>query len=183
MAAHCSVFIATSLDGFIARSNGSIDWLNEANKSVTPGEDCGYGKFMADVDALVMGRKTFEQVITFDAWPYGSMPVVILSRRGASLPSTLPPSVSVTNEKPSALVARLTERGAKKIYVDGGLAIQSFLAAGLIDDITITVIPVLLGTGKPLFGPLSADVSLEHEGTTAFEFGFVQTRYRVIHDT
>lgn len=180
MTANCSVFIATSLDGFIARSNGSIDWLNEANKSVPPGEDCGYSKFMSDVDALVMGRNTFEQVLSFDSWPYGSTPVVVLSRRGISLPSSLPPSVSVSNETPEVLVARLTELGAKKIYVDGGLTIQSFLAAGLIDDMTITVIPVLLGSGKPLFGPLAADVHLAHKNTTTFEFGFIQNQYQVI---
>ncbi|TLN00104.1 dihydrofolate reductase [bacterium] len=183
MVAKCSVFIATSLDGFIARSDGSIDWLNEANKSVTPGEDCGYGKFMADVDALVMGRNTFEQVLTFESWPYGSTPVVVLSHREISLSPNLPKSVSVSNKTPTELVASLTERGARKIYVDGGLTIQSFFAAGLIDDITITVIPVLLGTGKPLFGPLQTDLHLVHEGTTAFEFGFVQSRYRVFRNT
>lgn len=182
--ANCSVFIATSLDGFIARNSGSIDWLEKANESVAPGEDCGYSKFMADVDALVMGRNTFEQVLTFDPWPYDSIPVVaVLSKRGIALPSGLPPGVSVTNEAPRTLVERLTEQGARKIYVDGGLAIQSFLATGLIDDITITVIPVLLGSGKPLFGPLPADVRLAHENTTVFEFGFVQSRYRVIRDT
>lgn len=183
MTASCSVFIATSLDGFIARNNGSIDWLNHANQSVTPGEDCGYNKFMTDVDALVMGRNTFEQVLTFDSWPYASTPVVVLSRRGISLPSHLEPFVTVSDEAPSALVARLTKGGAKKIYVDGGLTIQSFLAAGLIDDITITVIPVLLGSGRPLFGPLTADVRLEHQRATVFEFGFVQNQYRVIPNT
>jgi dihydrofolate reductase len=180
--AKCSVFVGTSLDGFIARSDGSIDWLNEANKSVAPGEDCGYGKFMADVDALVMGRSTFEQVLNFDSWPYGSTPVVVLSHREISLPAKLPQSVSVTNKTPATLVAWLTERGAKKIYVDGGRTIQSFLAAGLIDDITITVIPILLGSGRTLFGPLQTDIRLAHEGTKAFEFGFVQHQYRVIRD-
>ena len=182
MTASCSVFIATSLDGFIARTNGSIDWLNEANKSVTPGEDCGYSNFMADIDALVMGRNTFEQVLTFDSWPYGSTPVVVLSRREISLPFNVPPCVSVSNETPSTLVARLTEHGATKIYVDGGLTIQSFLSAGLIDDITITVIPVLLGSGRPLFGSLPADVHLAHENARVFDFGFVQNRYRVIRN-
>jgi len=180
--ANCSVYIATSLDGFIARSDGNIDWLNEANKSVTPGEDCGYSKFMADVDVIVMGRNTFEQVLTFGSWPYGSTQVVVLSQRGISLPSGLPPSVSVSSESPIALAARLAEHGTKKIYVDGGLTIQSFLAAGLVGDITITTIPVLLGSGKPLFGPLPSDVHLAHESTTAFEFGFVQNRYRVIQN-
>lgn len=183
MVAKCSVFIATSLDGFIARSDGSIDCLNEANKSVTPGEDCGYGKFMTNVDALVMGRNTFEQVLTFDSWPYGSTPVVVLSHREISFPPNLPQSVSVSNKTPTALVAWLTERGAKNIYVDGGLTIQSFFAAGLINDITITVIPVLLGSGRSLFGPLQTDLRLAHEGATVFDFGFVQSRYRVIRDT
>lgn len=183
MIASCSVFIATSLDGFIARSDGSIDWLHEAEKFVTPGEDCGYSKFMADVDALVMGRNTFEQVHSFDTWPYGSTPVIVLSHRGITLPDNLPPSVSVSNETPTALVVRLSDQGAKKIYVDGGLTIQSFLVAGLINKIIVTVIPILLGAGKRLFGPLSADVRLEHEGTIAFEFGFVQSQYRVVHDT
>lgn len=182
MVAKCSVFIATSLDGYIARSNGSIDWLTEANKSIPPGEDCGYSKFMADVDALVMGRNTFEQVLTFDSWPYGSTPVVVMSQREISLPPNLPQSVSVSNKTPTALVAWLSGQGARKIYVDGGLTIQSFFAAGLIDDITITVIPVLLGSGRPLFGSLPTDVRLEHESTSAFKFGFVQSRYRVIRD-
>lgn len=182
MTASCSVFIATSLDGFIARSDGSIDWLNQANHAVTPGEDCGYGCFMADVDVLVMGRNTFEQVLGFDAWPYGTKEVIVLTRRDISLPSHLPPCVSVSRETPEALVARLAARGVRKIYVDGGQTIQGFLAAGLIEELTITVIPVLLGAGKPLFGPLSADVHLRHESTTAFDFGFVQNRYRVVRD-
>ena len=93
MLANCSAFIATSLDGYIARNNGSIDWLTEAHESITPGEDCGYSKFMADVDALVMGRSTFEQVLTFDSWPYGSTPVVVMSHRQITLPTHLSPSV------------------------------------------------------------------------------------------
>lgn len=183
MTARCSVFIATSLDGFISRTDGSIDWLNEANQRVPPGEDCGYDNFMADVDALVMGRNTFEQVLTFGAWPYGSTPVVVLSQRGIELPADLPPSVSVSSESPAALVARLSENSVKKIYVDGGRTIQSFLAAGLVDDMTITVIPVLLGSGRSLFGPLPGAVHLAHEVSHAFEFGFVQNRYRVIRAT
>jgi dihydrofolate reductase len=182
MRASCSVFIATSLDGFIARKDGSIDWLNEANKAVPAGEDCGFSKFMASVDALVMGRNTFEQVLAFDAWPYGSTPVVVLSHREISLPSHLPDSISVSNETPTALVERLSETGAEHLYIDGGLTIQCFLSAGLIDSIIITKIPVLLGSGKPLFGPLAADLHLVHQRTTVFEFGFVQSSYRVIYN-
>ena len=179
MSAICSVFIATSLDGFIARSDGSIDWLNEANSVVPQGEDCGYKKFMSTVDTLVMGRNTFEQVLTFGEWPYGSTPVVVMSRRGITLPNDIPSSVSVSKESPDDLVLRLSAQGAQHLYIDGGLTIQSFLAAQLIDDITITVIPILLGSGKPLFGPLSRDVYLSHEASRVFEFGFVQHKYRV----
>jgi len=183
MRAICSVFIATSLDGFISRSDGRIDWLNEANATMPQGEDCGYKKFMSTVDALVMGRNTFEQVLTFDKWFYDSTPVVVMSRRGMKLPDTVPSSVSVTNESPEELVRRLSAQGAKRLYIDGGLTIQSFLAAQLIDDMTITVIPILLGSGKPLFGPLSNDVHLSHEASHVFEFGFVQHTYRVNRNT
>ncbi len=103
MTTQCAVFIATSLDGFIAREDGSIDWLNDANQTVPPGEDCGYGEFMADVDVLVMGRNTFEQVLTFTPWPYGSTPVVVMSRKGLELPSAVPLSVSVSSEHPAYL--------------------------------------------------------------------------------
>jgi len=176
----CSAFIATSLDGYIARSDGSIDWLDDANRSVPPGEDCGFAAFMADVELLAMGRNTFEQLLSFDSWPYGATPVVVLSQRGVTLPAHLPPCVSVSSETPEALVARLRQQGVKKIYVDGGRTIQSFLAAGLIGEITITVIPILLGNGKPLFGPLPTDLHCHLEHSIAFDFGFVQSRYRVI---
>ncbi|MCR2747440.1 dihydrofolate reductase family protein [Limnobacter parvus] len=180
MTTQCEVFIATSLDGFIARKDGSIDWLNQANQVVPPGEDCGYGKFMADVDVLVMGRNTFEQVLTFTPWPYGSTPVIVMSRNGVALPPTVPSSVSVSTEAPAALIERLGKQGVKKVYLDGGQTIQSFLATGLVNSITITTIPVLLGEGKPLFGPLPKDVKLLHKSTKAFEFGFVQSQYELI---
>jgi dihydrofolate reductase len=178
--ARCSVFIATSLDGFIAREDGGIDWLEEANRAVPAGEDCGYGQFMATVDALVMGRHTFEQVLAFESWPYGRMPVVVLSRRMTGLPAGVPPTVSLYSGVPAELVARLSREGMRHVYVDGGITIRQFLAAGLINEITLTVIPVLLGTGRPLFGPLAADVRLEHIATRAFDFGFVQSRYRIL---
>jgi dihydrofolate reductase len=179
MDAVCSVFVATSLDGFIARSDGSIDWLNDANAAIPEGEDCGYKKFMSDIDTLVMGRNTFEQVLTFGEWSYGSTPVIVMSRRDITLPGDIPSWVSVSSESPDDLVQRLSTQGARHLYIDGGLTIQSFLAAQLIDDITITVIPILLGAGKPLFGPLPHDVSLSHVGSHTFDFGFVQNKYRV----
>ncbi|MGV3468017.1 dihydrofolate reductase family protein [Limnobacter sp.] len=179
MKTQCAVFIATSLDGFIAREDGSIDWLNEANQVVPHNEDCGYGQFMADVDVLVMGRNTFEQVLTFTPWPYGSTPLVVMSRKGLELPPTVPPTVSVSSEHPNVLIDRLSRQGVKKVYLDGGQTIQSFLAEGLVSSITVTTIPVLLGGGKPLFGKLPTDIKLQHKSTKAFPFGFVQSEYIV----
>ena len=172
-----SVFIATSLDGFIARTEGSIDWLNEANSIVPSGEDCGFAGFMESVDVLVMGRNTFEQVLSFGEWPYGDKKVVVLSRKGVAVPVTIKNKVSTSSEDPKSLVERLEAEGVKHLYIDGGKTIQSFLASNLIDEITITTIPVLLGAGLPLFGPLKKDINLKHVSTNAYPFGFVQNRY------
>jgi dihydrofolate reductase len=134
---------------------------------------------MATVDAVVMGRKTFETVLTFDAWPFGSKPVIVLSGR----PSTLhaPPGAvcDMMGGTPPEVVARLEARGLKHIYVDGGVTIQGFLNAGLIQRVIITRIPVLLGSGIPLFGPLPHDVRLRHVATRAFPSGLVQSEYLV----
>jgi len=183
MRPQCSVFIATSLDGFISRVDGRIDWLEAANASVTPGEDCGYAAFFTGVDALVMGRGTFEQVLSFPTWPYGAKRVFVVSRTLSELPGSAPSTVSLSAEPPTELVERLYAEGFRHLYVDGGRTIQSFLNAGLIDELTITVIPVLLGAGRPLFGPLWADVQLELIGSRAYPFGFVQNRYRVRSST
>lgn len=179
MRARASVFVATSLDGFIARPDGSIDWLNEANRAVPGGEDCGYSEFIKSVDILVMGRKTFETVLSFDAWPYEDKRIVVLSSKPLGIPVGLPGTVSASSESPEALVARLSAQGARRLYVDGGITIQRFLAAGLIDDLTITLIPVILGQGRPLFGPAEYDIPLVHVATRTFEFGFVQIKYAV----
>ena len=174
-----SVYIATSLDGFIARNDGGLDWLNEANATVPDGEDCGFHAFMDSVDALIMGRKTYEQVLSFGEWPYGRTPVVVLSRNPISFPPNVPEPVTHSSEPPHDLLERLSGKGVEHVYVDGGMTIQGFLAEGLIDEITVTVIPVLLGDGIPLFGPIVQDISLTHVRTTAFDFGFVQTTYSV----
>jgi dihydrofolate reductase len=176
----CSVFIATSLDGFISREDGSIDWLDRANTRVPKGEDCGYEEFMSSVDALVMGRHTFELAKSFGDWPYGQTPVFVLSSRMSSLPSGLPSTVYLSNEAPASLVARLSADGMRHLYIDGGVTIQRFLSYALIDEVTITKIPVLIGSGRPLFGPLSQDVDLRHISTRTFDFGFVQSQYRVV---
>ena len=180
MAARASVFIATSLDGFIARNDGELDWLDEANATVPAGEDCGYNALMKSVDVLVMGRKSYEKVLTFGQWPYGETRVVVLSQNPISFPDVLPKCVSHSSESPEDLHRRLSNEGASHLYIDGGVTIRSFLLAGLIDEITITVIPVLLGSGISLFGPITEDLWLTHRSTTAYDFGFVQSTYDVV---
>jgi len=179
MRAKVSVYVATSLDGFIARSNGDVDWLNDLQRKMPPGEDCGYRAFADSVDVLVMGRKTYEQVLTFGQWPYGKKPVVVLSSKAISFPAELPKTVSHSSEEPDALVERLTAEGAGHLYIDGGVTIQRFLAAGLVDEITIATIPVILGEGIPLFGPVAGDLWLECIETRAYRFGITQARYAV----
>lgn len=174
-----SVFIATSLDGFIARSDDEIDWLDAANASTPAGEDCGYSAFMESVDFLVMGRKTYEKVLSFDNWPYENKPVIVLSSKKIEFSRDLAQTVSWSAESPKELYERLSRQGAKRLYIDGGVTIQRFMAEGLINDLTITIIPVILGSGKPLFGKLDKDISLKHVATKTFDFGFVQLTYEV----
>ncbi|GAA4468985.1 dihydrofolate reductase family protein [Novipirellula rosea] len=180
MSAKASVFIATSLDGFIARPDGNLDWLDEANRTVPAGEDCGYAAFMSSVDVLVMGRKTFEKVRSFGDWPYGDTNVVVMSRTPVAFPADFPKCVTHSSETPADLHRRLSGDGAKHLYIDGGNTVRRFLNAGLIDEITLTVIPVLIGDGIPLFGPLEKDIKLTHLTTKIFDCGFVQTKYAVV---
>ena len=172
------VYIATSLDGFIACPDGRLDWLPGATPDSPPapvGEDHGYHVFMARVDTVVMGRGTFETVRDFSPWPYAGKRVIVLSRtlRGADLSEP----VEVHPGPVEALAGSL--QGARGVYVDGGQTIQAFLRAGLIDELIITRIPVLIGAGLPLFGTLDADVWLQHIETRTFPSGFVQSTYRL----
>jgi dihydrofolate reductase len=179
MKARASAFIATSLDGFIARRDGSIDWLDDVQALIPEGEDCGYLTFMASIDCLVMGRHSFERVLMFEEWPYGQLPVYVMSHAPVSVPVALATTVHSWQGTAEALVARLSNRGFHHLYVDGGQTIHGFLRAGLLDEITITVVPILLGEGRPLFGPLPHDVELTLMHSRAYEFGFVQSTYRV----
>lgn len=171
-----SVFIATSLDGYIARLNGELDWLPAPGAD---GEDFGYKKFMASVDVLIMGRHTFEKVLTFGAWPYGDKPVTVLTSAPTKLPAPPLPTVEYTAGAPVTILARLSARGLKHAYVDGGQTIQRFLAAKLIQRLIITRIPVILGSGISLFGPLECDVKLNHLTTHSYPNGLVQSEYEI----
>jgi dihydrofolate reductase len=172
-----SVYIATSLDGFIARENGAIDWLMDANASVPPGEDCGYAEFMRTVDVLIMGRNTYKQVAQFEPWPYDGKRVVVLSSKVPVFRTGPGIRLEASTESPRLLLKRLDEQGCKRAYIDGGKVIQSFLRDGLINEITITTIPVLLGSGRRLFGNLSSDMKLHLASFKSFEFGFTQSTY------
>jgi dihydrofolate reductase len=168
-----SVFVGTSLDGFIARPNGDLDFLPPGG-----GEPHGYDEFMATVDALVIGRKTFETALAFDRWPYAGKRVVVLSTR--PLASTPPEAlVEQMSGPPADIVLQLAARGVGHIYVDGGITIQRFLQAGLIDRLIITRVPVLIGAGIPLFGALQRDIALTHVVTRQYVSGLVQSEYVV----
>jgi dihydrofolate reductase len=166
-----SVFIATSLHGYIARENGAIDWL-PANP-----EPHGYDEFIASIDAIVIGRNTFETVLGFGGWAYAKTPVVVLSTKKLQAPEGA--NCDFMSGDPHDIVAALEQRGINHIYVDGGITIQRFLAAGLIQRLIITHIPILLGSGIPLFGPLPHDVHLTHVATKSFKRGLVQSEYTI----
>lgn len=178
----CAAFLAVSVDGLIAREDGSVDWLNAINAAMPAGEDGGYGAFIATVDTIVMGRHTFDLVLTFDAWPYGAMPVHVMTRRGVDIPESVAATVTASDESPEALVARLGAAGRRRIYVDGGATVRSFLEADLIDDLTLTTIPVILGRGRPLFGAVLPEVALALDTVRTLPLGLVQARYRVRRD-
>jgi dihydrofolate reductase len=169
-----SVFVGASVDGFIARLNGDLDFLPEGG-----GEPHGYTEFMASVDALVIGRKTFETVAAYAEWPYGDKRVVVLSRRALDLSKVRGGVVEQMSGAPADLIAKLAAGGARHLYIDGGVTIQGFLRAGLIQRLIVTRVPVLIGEGIPLFGPLPHDVRLHHVATRHYPSGLVQSEYRI----
>lgn len=176
-----SVYVGTSLDGFIARPDHRLDFLESAG----PIEgDMGFGAFLESVDVLVMGRNTYDVVIAMMAddgtdWPYDDLPVVVVTNRPLEVPEALTGAVGVTSLEPGALMEDLASQGFQHAYVDGGQTIQRFLRGGFIDELTITVVPVLIGAGVPLFGAIPADIVLHHVETITFGNGCVQSRYVV----
>lgn len=171
-----SAFLAVSLDGYVARSDGRLDWLPQ---DADGGEDYGFRAFLDTVDVLVMGRRTYEQVLTFSEWPYPSTPVVVLSSRAVAVAPALAASVETMNASPADVIARLEARGMSHVYVDGGQTVRGFLAADLLDRLILTHVPVLIGSGIRLFGPLTHDIAFIRHTTRAYTNGLVQSEYLV----
>ena len=169
----CSVFVGTSVDGFIARANGEFDFLPAGG-----GEEHGYEAFMASVDALVIGRKTYETVLAMPGWAYGKKPVFVLSSRPLA-PAPAEAVVERMSGEPAQIAAALDARGIRHAYVDGGITVQGFLRAGLIQRLIITRVPVLIGSGIPLFGAVPRDILLKHVATRQYASGLVQSEYSV----
>jgi dihydrofolate reductase len=169
-----SVFVGASVDGFIARLNDDLDFLPEGG-----GEPHGYNEFVASVDAIVIGRKTFEKVLTLGPWPYGDKRVVVLSTRPVDLSGVVGGVVEQMDGPPAEIVSQLAASGAHHLYVDGGITIQGFLRAELIHRLIITRVPVLIGEGVPLFGALPHDIRLRHVATRHYPSGLVQSEYDV----
>ena len=169
-----TVFVGTSLDGFIARPDGAFDFLDAGGN-----EPHGYEEFMATVDALVIGRKTFEVVLSLGGWHYGKKPVFVLSHHDLP-PAPAEAVVERMSGDTSEIVSQLERRGLEHIYVDGGLTIQEFIRAGLIQRLIVTRVPVLIGEGIPLFGKLLHDIPLKHIDTRQFAGGLIQSEYEIV---
>ena len=176
-----SAYIATSLDGFIARKNGDLDWLPGSDGKIE-GDDFGFTEFMDSIDVLVMGRNTYEMIKSSEHWPYGGKRIIVLSSKQIEIPEQMASTVESRTSSPVELVDELTQSGAKHLYVDGGKTIQSFLKDWLIHELTITIVPILIGSGIPLFGELARDIQLQHIETRSFANGFVQSKYDISRD-
>lgn len=171
-----SVFVGTSVDGFIARLNGELDFLPPGG-----GEPVGYNEFMATIDTIVIGRKTFETVLGFGGeWPYGKKRVVVLSGSPIDFSPVREENLEQMSGPPGEIIARLAEKGARNLYVDGGVTIRRFLGAGLVQRLIVTRVPVLIGEGIPLFGTLPHDIRLRHVATMDTPGGLVRSEYMVL---
>ena len=169
-----TVYVGTSLDGFIARKDGDIDWLVKyQNKEVHD----SYNEFISRIDAMVIGRGTYEKVLSFPEWPYEKK-VFVLSTSLKQIPGTLNEKATLVAMKPSELLNYLSDKDFSNIYIDGGKVIQSFLREDLVDELIITKVPELIGTGIPLFGYLDNDLRFEHIKTNIYSDGLVKSQYK-----
>lgn len=169
------IYIAQSLDGFIAGKDGNIDWLLDIPNP--EGSDWGFSSFMDTIDAVIMGRNTFEAVKNFDVWMY-PRPVFVLSSSLKEIPEKLSGKAEIINGSPKDVIGKLNSRGFHSFYVDGGKTIQSFLKEDLIDELIIATIPVILGDGIPLFGTLGRELKFEYVKTEIFDKRFTKNFYK-----
>lgn len=169
-----SVFCGVSVDGFLARPNHALDFLHTGEQVPH-----GFEEFYDSVDVVVIGRKTFEVVVTFGKWFYGKKRVVVLSSRPLDFSAAKGGVVEQMSGEPAKIAAQLKARGFKHAYIDGGVTIQRFLSAGAIDRMVITRVPVLIGEGIPLFGPVPYDISLHYVATRTYKGGLVQSEYEI----
>ena len=168
------VYIAQSLDGFIADKNGGLDWLNEIPNP--DNSDFGFAEFMSSIDAVVMGRNTFEKVHSFGMWPYAK-PVYIISSTLNELPKEYFGKAEILNLKPHQIIEKLNKEGFNNLYIDGGALIQSFLSEDLIEELIITSIPVLLGDGISLFGKLDKSLKFKLQRSEVLIDSLVKSHY------
>ena len=168
------VYIATSLDGYIATWEGGLEWLYATPNPTN--DDYGYGAFISGIDAIVMGRKTFEKILTFDSWPY-ARPVFVLSKCSDTVSEDMRDKAERVSGELTTLVSQLNERGYHNLYIDGGRTIRGFLAEDLIDEIIITRMPILLGNGIPLFSQLPHELLFEHQKTEVMNAALVKSHY------
>ena len=169
------VYIATSIDGYIADKDGGLDWLTEIPNPEK--SDFGFGDFLNSIDGIIMGRKTFEKVLTFEEWPY-SKKVFVLSRTLKVVPTDLINKVKIINGKLTQIISNLKQKGFLNLYIDGGKTIQSFLREDLIDEMIITQVPILLGNGIPLFTHLDKPINFRDIRTEVFNNTLVKIYYK-----
>lgn len=182
----CSVFIATSMDGFIAKPDGSVDWLQSSgnlNADMSGQEDMGFNKFIASVDCIVMGRKCMEVVsamnLSAEQWPYGNLRIIVLSNSLKHLPQNMQEKAELYSGDLKDLLSALETKGFNHAYVDGGTTIRSFMEHRLIDEITITRAPILLGEGIPLFGITKQKISLSKAKAIVFPNDYIQVKFGI----
>lgn len=168
------VYIATSLDGYIARKDGNLDWLMEIPNPEK--SDFGFSDFMQRIDGIIMGRNTFDLVLKFGQWPY-TKPVFVLSKTMKDIPVGLMDKAELIQGELNTIIEVLKNKGFENLYIDGGKTIQSFLKQDLIDELIITRIPIILGSGIPLFEEMDSELNLEHVETEILSNALVKSRY------